>query len=139
MSAGGYTGIQTRVKGADMKFIWKCLKIMVGMIFICGVVVAGYTAFQIKQYQKVPVITPKEQLAFSANSEIYISEMADFESCYNAEIMSAEWEDGGYEKLTIMSDGKSIIIGDRKGRLNVMVKAKGDRQDISCEICLTIK
>ena len=122
-----------------MKFIWKCLKLMVGMLFICGIIIAGYTAFQIKHYQKVPVITPSEQLEFSANSEIKLSEMADFESCYGAEITSAQWEDGGYEKLTIMSDGKSVIIGDRTGRLNVMVKAKGDRRDISCEIDLTIK
>lgn len=119
--------------------IWRILKLIVAVIFVFGLFIAGYTAFQIKHYQKVPVITAKEQLVFPPGSEVKLSDIAEFESCIDKEISSAQWEDGGHEKLAIMSDGSSLMVGEKTGKLNVMLKAKGDRRDVCSEIQITIK
>lgn len=127
-------------RGEEMiREIWRILKLIVAVMFVFGLFVAGYTAFQIAHYQRSPVITAKEQLTFPPSSEIKCSDIAEFESCYGAEITGAQWEDGGYEKLTIMSDGSSLIVGEKTGKLNVMVKARGDRRDVHSEIQVTIK
>lgn len=140
MSAGRYTGIQTGIGGEAMsRVIWRILKLIVAVLFVCGLFVAGYTAFQIKHYQRSPVITAKEQLLFPPGSEVKLSDIAEFENCIDKEISSAQWEDGGHEKLAIMSDGSSLMVGEKTGKLNVMVKAKGDRRDVCSEIQLTIK
>ena len=141
MSAGRYTGIQTGIRGEDMvRVIWRILKLIVAVIFVFGLFVAGYTAYQIANYKtEEPAITVKEQLTFPPGSEVKLSDLAEFENYIDKEITGAQWEDGGHEKLTIMSDGSSLIVGEKTGKLNVMVKAKGERKDISKEIQITIK
>lgn len=120
--------------------IWRILKLIVAVLFVCGLLLAGYEAYKIAHYKtEEPVVTVKEQLTFPAGSEIKCSDIAEFRNCTNEEITSAQWEDGGHEKLAIMSDGSSLMVGEKTGRLKVMVKAKGERKDISREIQLTIK
>ena len=141
MSAGRYTGIQTRIRGEDMsRVIWRILKLTVAVIFVFGLFIAGYEAYKIAHYKtEEPVITAKEQLVFPPGSEVKLSDIAEFENCTDKEISSAQWEDGGHEKLAIMSDGSSLMVGEKTGKLNVMIKAKGERKDISQEIQITIK
>lgn len=140
MSAGRYTGIQTGIRGEDMsRAIWRILKLIVAVMFVFGLFVAGYTAFQIAHYQRSPVITAKEQLIFPPSSEIKCSDIAEFENSNGAEITGAQWGDGGHEKLAILSDGSSLTVGEKTGKLNVMVMARGDRRDVHSEIQITIK
>ena len=120
--------------------IWRILKLIVAVLFVCGLLLAGYEAYKIAHYMKEePVVTVKEQLIFPPHSEVKLSDLAEFENCIDKEITSAQWEDGGHEKLAIMSDGSSLMVGEKTGKLNVMVKAKGERKDISQEIQVTIK
>ena len=120
--------------------IWRILKLTVAVIFVFGLFITGYEAYNIAHYMKEePVVTVKEQLIFPPHSEVKLSDIAEFENCTDKEIFSARWENGGYEKLTIMSDGSSLMVGEKTGRLNVMVKAKGEIKDISQEIQVTIK
>ena len=120
--------------------IWRILKLIVAVLFVCGLFIAGYEAYKIAHYMKEePVVTVKEQLIFPPHSEVKLSDLAEFENCIDKEITSAQWEDGGHEKLAIMSDGSSLMVGEKTGKLNVMVKAKGERKDISQEIQVTIK
>ena len=123
-----------------MKTIGKCLKLTVTILFFFGVFIAGYEAYKIAHYmQEQPVVTVNEQLVFSPHSEVKLSDLAEFENCIAAEISSAQWEDGGYEKLTIMSDGSSLIVGEKTGKLNVMIDARAHRKVISRVIQITIK
>jgi len=122
------------------RVIWRILKLTVAVIFVFGLFIAGYEAYNIAHYMKEePVVTVKEQLIFPPHSEVKLSDLAEFENCIDKEISSAQWENGGHEKLAIMSDGSSLMVGEKTGRLKVMVKVKGERKDISREIQLTIK
>ena len=120
--------------------IWRILKLIVAVIFMFGLFIAGYEAYNIAHYMKEePVVTVKEQLIFPPHSEVKLSDLAEFENCIDKEISSAQWEDGGYEKLTIMSDGSSLIIGEKTGKLNVMIYARAHRKVFSREIQITIE
>lgn len=123
-----------------MKTIWKCLKIAVALFFLFGAVLTGYTAHKIAVYNKSrPSIYRNEPLVFKAGSEIRLSDMATVKNCSEAEITSAEWSDGGHDKITIMSDGSSLIVGDRTGRLTVMIEARDGTRETSGYVFLTIE
>ena len=123
-----------------MKTIWKCLKIAVALFFLFGAVIIGYTAHQIAAYNRSrPSIIRNELLVFKAGSEIKLSDMATVKNSSEAEITSAEWSDGGHDKITIMSDGSSLIVGDKTGKLTVMIDARAHRKVISRVIQITIK
>ena len=123
-----------------MKTIWKCLKIAVVLFFLFGAVIIGYSAHQIAVYNKSrPSIVRKEPLVFRAGSEIKLSDMATVKNSSEAEITSAEWSDGGHDKITIMSDGSSLIVGDKKGKLIVMIEARDGNRETSWYVFLTIE
>ncbi|WP_297958737.1 hypothetical protein [uncultured Ruminococcus sp.] len=123
-----------------MKLIWRCLKLTVVMIFIAGMIILGFTAVQIARFKKEePLIIANESLVFSPGSEIELSDIATFKNCSDPEITRVRWEGGTYEKLTLMSGGRTIIVGDRKGRLIVTIWAAGESRDISCDVYLTIE
>lgn len=120
--------------------IWRILKLIVAVIFVFGLVVAGYEAYKIAHYMREePVVTVKEQLIFPPHSEVKLSDLAEFQNCIDTEISSAQWEDGGYEKLTIMSDRSSLIVGEKTGKLNVMIEARAHRKVVSRVIQITIE
>lgn len=123
-----------------VNLIWKGLKITVAMLFLFGAIIMGYTAHQIIEYNRSrPSIISKESTVFKADSEIMLSDMATVKNSSDAVITSAEWSDGGHDNITIMSDGSSLIVGDKKGKLFVMIEANGERQSISKELILTIE
>ena len=123
-----------------MKTIWKCLKIAVVLFFLFGAVIMGYTAHQILRYDRSgPSIICNEPLVFRAGSEIKLNDMATVKNSSEAEITSAEWSDGGHDKITIMSYGSSLIVGEKTGKLNVMIDARAHRKVISRVIQITIK
>ena len=120
--------------------IWRILKLIVAVIFVFGLFIASYEAYRIAHYmQEEPVVTVKEQLVFPPGSEVKLSDLAEFQNCIDTEISSAQWEDGGYEKLAILSDGSSLMVGEKTGKLNVMIDARAHRKIISRVIQITIE
>jgi hypothetical protein len=123
-----------------MKTIWKCLKITVALFFLFGAVIIGYTAHQIAAYNRSrPSIIRNEPLVFKADSEIKLSDMATVKNSSEAGITSAEWSDGGHDKITITSGGGSVIVGDRTGKLIVMIEAGDRNRETSAYVYLTIE
>lgn len=91
--------------------------------------------------RKVPVITAKEQLEFSANSEISIDDICMIECAgrYRYTI-SALWADGTDNELEVDDDQKIIKVGNQTGQCIVSVNAVGENGERrSEEITITIK
>lgn len=104
------------------------------LLLVCVVMMNSYV-------RRVPVITAKEQLEFSSNSEISINDIVQIECAGRYRVtISASWADGTETELEVDNDRGIIKVGDQSGKCIVNVTAVGENGERrSEEMTITIQ
>lgn len=115
-------------------------KIIIAVVIILPVAAALYLLWGVKTYMdQVPTIEVKEQLTFSANSEIPVQEIARIEKARTIKL-SAQWADGSMEELYVDKEKLVLQIGNKTGECHVFIAATGENAETkSAEVIIMIE
>lgn len=108
------------------------------LIPVIGIFAIG--AYGVSSYlNKVPTLTPKENVTIKTDSSISIEGLCDIEKDAEKRIISAVWADGTSEGAEISEDGQSLRTGDKTGTLTVSIGATGENHESrSAEVIVTV-
>ena len=122
------------------RIIWKIL----GICAVLALIFGGICIWGVKRYiDRVPRITPYENLSFTQGSELLPIDLAeitvaDKSTFVTKRIIDAKWADGTYDELAISENGEVLRVGDKTGALCVWVQATGvEAREAECVVRIT--
>ena len=111
------------------------LAVMIPVIGIFAIGIYGVSSY----LNKIPTLTPKENVTVKTDSSISIEQICDFEKDVGKRISSAVWEDGTSEGAEISEDGQSIKTADKTGKLTISIYVTGaNHESRSADVTITV-
>lgn len=105
-------------------------KIILASVVILPLAIVVFLLYGVKAYlDEVPVITVRENLVFSANSEIGVQELAQIEKARTIRLR-AQWADGSMAELETDNTKQILRVGNRTGECHVSICATGENAEM---------